>query len=308
MTSVPQFAGTVRPYEAGHAAKVEAFLEAVWLTDTWEAHLPSAARHAFVAEQQGQVCGLACAHERTIHPYTLTLDLSVPPSRWSDGSADALFAELAATLPDQLWRTQLLEPHAAGGFLQHHGFFEVRRTWTPTLDVADLPHAQLADAHAQALRLGFDLDPLGRGVDDDVLMDALVEAHLEHYTATHSVNPAAPRPLSSWRGLFLGDDLDPAAAFLARRDGAIAAFTSLRADGAGAWEVAWFGTLAPYRAYAHTLNLALKHHEEGFARRRGIARLGFEVDSTDPEAVAVLGTLAEAKGEALVTYQTGIPR
>lgn len=308
MTSVPQFAGTVRPYEADHAAKVEVFLEAVWLTDAWEARLASAARHVLVAEYQGQVCGLACAHERTIHPYTLTLDLSVPPSGWSDGSADALFAELAAALPDQLWRTQLLEPHAAGGFLQRHGFFEVRRTWTPTLDVANFPHTLLADAHVQTLRFGFDLGPLGRGVDSDALMDALTEAHLEHYTATHSVNPAAPRPLSSWRDIFLGDDLDPAAAFLARRNGAIAAFTSLRPDGAGGWEVAWFGTLPPYRAYAHTLNLALKHHEVGFAQRRGIEQLGFEVDSTDPEAVAVLGTLAEAKGEALMTYQTGIPR
>lgn len=307
MTSVPQFAGTVRPYEADHAAKVEVFLEAVWLTDAWEAHLPNAARHALVAEYQGQVRGLVCAHERTIHPYTLTLDLSVLPSGWSDGSADALFAELTAALPDQLWRTQLREPHATGGFLQRHGFFEVRRTWTPTLDVANLPHTLLADAHAEALRLGFDLGPLGRGVDD-VLMDALVEAHLEHYTATHSVNPAAPLPLSSWRGLFLSDDLDPDATFLARRDGAIAAFTSLRPDGAGAWEAAWFGTLPPHRAYAHALNLALKNHEVGFAQRRGIAQLGFEVDSTDPEAVVVLGTLSEVKGEALVTYQTGIPR
>jgi len=189
--------------------------------------------------------------------------------------------------------------------LRRHGFFEVRRTWTPTLDVANLPHALLADAHAEALRLGFVLSPLGRGVDDDALMDALAEAHLEHYTATHSVNPAAPRSLSSWRDTFLGDDLDPDAAFLAWRDGAIAAFTSLRPDGAGGWEVAWFGTLPPHRAYAHTLNLALKHCEVDFARRREVEQLGFEVDSTDPEAVAVLNTLTEARGEAL-SASTGI--
>lgn len=307
MTSAPRFTGTVRPYEADQAPEVKAFLETVWLTSP-EAHRPDAARYAFVAKNEGQVCGLACTRERTIHPYTVTIDLSLPPSGWSDGTADALFADLALALPDQLWRTQLLEPHAARAFLRRHGFFEVRRTWIPTLNIADLPHTLLADAHAEALRLGFDLGPLARGANDDVLMDALAEAHLEHYSVTHSVNPAGPRPLALWRGLFLGDDLDSDAAFLARRDGALAAFTSLRPDGAGAWEVAWFGTLHPHRADAYTLNLALKHGEVGFAQRRGITQLAFEVDSTDPEAVAVLDTLTEAKGEALLTYQTGIPR
>lgn len=302
--SLPRFTGTVRPYEAGHAAKVKAFLEAVSPTD---GPALETARYAFVAEQEGRVHGFALARRNTIHPYTLALKLAVPPTGWSDGTADALFAELTTALPDWLWRFQVLEPHAPQAFLQRHGFFEVRRTWTPTLDVASFPRVLLADARVRALQFGFDLGPLGRSADD-ALMDALAGAHLEHYAATHRVNPAAPCPLASWRDLFLGDDLDPDATFLARRDGVIAAFASSRSGDAGVWEAAWFGTLAPHLTHAFTLNLALKHHEVAFARRQGITQLGFEVDSTDPEAVAVLDALTETKGEALVTYQMGIPR
>ncbi len=303
--SLPRFTGTVRPYEASYATKVKAFFEAVSPTD---GPALETACYAFVAEQEGRVHGLALARRNTIHPYTLTLALAVPPAGWSDGTADALFAELKAAIPDRPWRFQALEPHASQAFLQRHRFFKVRRTWTPTLDVASSPHALLADARVSALQLGFDLGPLGRGVDDAALMDDLAGAHLEHYATTHRVNPAAPRPLPSWRDRFLGDDLDPDAAFLARQNGAVAAFASLRPGDAGVWEVAWFGTLASHRTHAFTLNLALKHHEMELAWWRGITQLGFEVDSTDPEAVAVLDALTEVKGEALVTYQTGIPR
>ena len=88
---------------------------------------------------------------------------------------------------------------------------------------------------------------------------------------------------------------------MARRGGHLAAFASLR----GA-EVYWFGTLPEFAADADALNTALKREE--FRKGRGhLTTLNYELDSTDPAALTVLSRLPVPPGEALLTFQTGIP-
>ena len=285
---------SVRPYRESDGQVATVILETVWTGDG-----PRAEEYGWVLEVGGTVQGLGrVLQHNTIHPYMSTLDLAVLDAAYRAGHARVLTEHLMATVPGgTLWRTQCLESHhAAQDALKASGFAEVRRTWTPVVPLAAFPEDWLLAEQQQAAALGYQigLEP----VLNDEFRDQLTRAHLDHYVSTHRVNPPADLPWKTWQTILL-DDLDEV--FVARRGGHLAAFASLR----GA-EVYWFGTLPEFAADAAVLNAALKREE--FRRGRVyLATLNYELDSTDPAALAVLQRLPIAPGEALLTFQTGIP-
>lgn len=160
----------------------------------------------------------------------------------------------------------------------------------------------------RAQHLGYDIRPLLQLANDREFMGKLTEAHLQHYLKTHRVNPPAPRSLESWQRIFLGA-IDPETAFVALCGEHIAAFASVRLaeDEGDAGNIFWFSVAPMFLEDTNLLNAALKFEELRAARQRGIKRLSFEIDSTDPGAEALLAQLTSERGEALLTYQNGIP-
>lgn len=284
----------VRPYRESDGQVAAAILETVWAGDERRAE-----DYGWVLEVAGTVQGLGRVLKRnTIHPYMPTLDLAVLDAAYRAGHAPVLLNHLMATFPDgTLWRTQCLESHhVAQDALKASSFAEVRRTWTPQIPLAAYPADWLLAEAQQAGALGYQisLEP----VLDEEFRAELTRAHLDRYQSTHRINPPADLPWKTWQTIFM-EDLDEV--FVARRGGRLAAFASLR----GA-EVYWFGTLPEFTADADTLNAALKR-EEFKAGRPHLATLNYELDSTDPAALAVLARLPVPPGEALLTFQTGIP-
>lgn len=284
----------VRPYHESDGQVAAFILETVWPGDERRAE-----EYRWVLELAGTVQGLGrIMKHNIIHPYMPTLDLAVLEEAYGAGHASLLLEHLMATFPGStLWRSQCLDSHhAAQDAMKASGFAEVRRTWTPQVPLAAFLDDWLLAEAQQAAALGYQigLEP----VLNDEFRGQLTWAHLEHYRSTHRVNPPADLPWQAWQNIFL-EDLDEV--FVARRGGQLAAFASLR----GA-EVYWFGTLPEFAADADVLNAALKH-EEFKAGRSHLATLNYELDSTDPAALAVLQRLPVSPGEALLTFQTGIP-
>lgn len=284
----------VRPYRFSDKRAAAALLETVWADEKRRA-----ADYGWVLEAAGTVQGLGrVLKHNTIHPYVPTLDLAVLDAAYRAGHAPVLLEHLMATFPGgTLWRIQCLESHhSARDALEASGFAEVRRTWTPQVPLAAFPEDWLLAEARQAEALGYRLS--SERVVSEEFRAELTRAHLEHYRSTHRVNPPADLPWKTWQTIFL-DDLDEV--FVARREGQLAAFASLR----GA-EVYWFGTLPKFAADANVLNAALKREEfkEG---QSYLKTLNYELDSTDSAALAVLSRLPVPPGEALLTFQTGIP-
>jgi len=284
----------VRPYRSSDKRAAAALLETVWAGEKRRA-----ADYGWVLEVAGTVQGLGrVLKHNTIHPYMPTLDLAVLDTAYRAGHAPVLLEHLMATFPGgTLWRIQCLESHhVARDVLKAGGFAEVRRTWTPQVPLAAFPGDWLLAEQKQAEALGYQLSS-ERMVGEEFRAE-LTRAHLDHYRFTHRVSPPANLPWKTWQTIFL-DDLDEV--FVARREGRLAAFASLRRA-----EVYWFGTLPKFAADANVLNAALKREEfkEG---QSYLKTLNYELDSTDPAALAVLSRLPVPPGEALLTFQTGIP-
>ena len=150
------------------------------------------------------------------------------------------------------WRIQCLESHhGARDVLKASSFAEVRQTWTPQVPLAAFPGDWLLAELQPAEALGYRLS--SERVVGKEFRAELTRAHLDHYRSIHQVNPPADLPWKTWQTIFL-DNLDEV--FVARREGRLAAYASLR----GA-EVYWFGTLPEFAADADTLNAALKREE-----------------------------------------------
>ena len=284
----------IRPYRSSDKRAAAALLETVWPGEKRRA-----ANYGWVLEVAGTVQGLGrVLKHNTIHPYIPTLDLAVLDTAYRAGHARMLLEHLMATFPGgTLWRIQCLESHhGARDVLKAGGFAEVRRTWTPQVPLVAFPGDWLLTEARQAEALGYRLS--SEPVVGEEFRAELTRAHLDHYRFTHRVNPPADLPWKTWQTILL-DDLDEV--FVARRGGHLAAFASLR----GA-EVYWFGTLPEFAADADALNAALKREE--FRKGRGhLTTLNYELDSTDPAALTVLSRLPVPPGEALLTFQTGIP-
>jgi hypothetical protein len=299
----------LRPYTFADSPRAEVFLQSLWPPEDAEERLPEAGE-AWLLEQDGEICGLGRILDRTFHPYLPTLELSLAPSSWIDQSAELLYSFLRSQRPTaDVWRCQILERHhGAPEFLERHGFVEMRRTWMPQVRLDLLPLELFATESQAALELGYQMCTLEKFANDPAFMLELTQLYQAAYLATHQINPPAPRSLESWQRIFLGDNLEPALAFVALKHGKIVAFSSLRLGESQAAEVYWFGVAPEYATHSSLLNAALKHSEFQAARARGVEVLSFEIDSTNPENSALLERLPIARGEAYLTFQTGIPR
>ncbi|WP_293912059.1 hypothetical protein [Deinococcus sp.] len=283
----------VRAARRSDQAAVKALLKTVRQDD------PGRVRDwAWLLEAEGALLGAGyLAPVNTVHPHRMTIKLCLTGAASLSGEAALLLAHLQTAYPAGTpWRVQVLEhQQAVRTFLGAQGFTLVRRTWTPEVPLSAFPADWGRAEWSQVGALGYTIQ--GERVITPEFRAELTLAHLEHYRATHTVNPPGNLPLSKWENIFL-DDLD--AIWTARRSGRLAAFASLRGGG----EVYWFGTLPEFDHDAEMLNAALKYSEVAQAREEGLPSLNFELDSTSPESLAVLRRLPAEPGEALLTYQT----
>ncbi|MBL1437414.1 MAG: hypothetical protein COB08_014580 [Rhodobacteraceae bacterium] len=133
---------------------------------------------------------------------------------------------------------------------------------------------------------------------------AWLEAHRVHYFATHHINPPAVLDSERWRETFLGADFLPEAAFFIQQNHKVVAFSSLRKQTAGHWELAWFGVdpILWQTPKAALLNEGLVAMETAYMATNGIENAVIELDSTNPDAVWRLNHCPIFERETYETY------
>lgn len=210
------------------------------------------------------------AIENPLHPTVPRLELDDPPL-----TAEALDAQLAAhpnrgftCLVDQ-------KDHATRRLLEAPAFKSVRQTVEGV--------ARPIGGVAPVLPDGFHAGTLQERPD---LLDEWVMIHYAHYAATHRANPATGPKALDWKQVFIGADYIPDAAFFIGDRQNLLAFSCLRKNPDGGYQLAWFGTTpAPQgkRAF-RMLNMALLMMEQAYMRANRIPAVIYELDSTSPDA------------------------
>jgi hypothetical protein len=317
LATIPaQATPTIRAYAATDADRnaLRGLLKRVWDSvgrEEWMFHMPRKDAASVVAFREQEMVGFATRYERDAHPYTTTVELATDPDRGGAAMLGLLHAQITSPLArERLLRTLVSERQTAElAYFSGAGFREVRRTWTPTVAVNSIPKKLYATAILQAQRKGYEIRSLREAMraNDPTFILRLTEAHRDHYLETHAVNPPKLRSLNEWQDVFFGKDSVPEATFVAIKGGQIAAYTSVRRVERALYEVAWFATTPDFRADSLILNQALKAKEFEYVRVKGAKRLYFELDSTDPQAMALLPTLPIDRGIPWITLQTGIP-
>jgi hypothetical protein len=307
----------IRNYNSQDQHVLEVLLQKCWSASPeseWQLHLPKNDSVTLLAFDNQQLLGMMTRFERSFHPHTTTLEFGFDtaleePLRWQ--LETLLFDQIAGSVAkDRIFRAQVLETQTRElWFLHDKGFLEMRRTWMPSVNVSSLPATLFEGALHTVLERGYSIHGLSELQNDSALMRRLIEANRDHYIATHAINPPCECDLNEWQTIAYNEDLIAEAACVALKNDQVAAFSSLcRSESEDACDVAWFASTPEYWQDSQVLNRALKAKELEYARTHGITHLNFEVDSTDPQSVALLEAMPIDRGLALLTYQTGIPK
>jgi hypothetical protein len=306
----------VKTCTAQDQAVLEQLLRNAWASGSeseWELYLPKRDSVTFLAFQHEQLLGMMTRFERPFHPFTTTLEFAIDPA--TDNGLrrqleEALFERIVCDVAkDRIFRAQVLEHQLQEiQFLQRKQFLEMRRTWTPKVNVSGLPADLFVDSLNAILERGYSIHRFNELRHDPEFMRRLTEANREYYLATHQINPPRNCNLHEWKSIAYDEDLIPEAAFVALKNDQIAAFSSLcLSDSEDGCDVAWFASIPEHLTDSLLLNQALKAKELEYAQKHAITNLCFEFDSTDPQSMALLETMPIDRGLAWITYQTGIP-
>lgn len=298
------FMAEIRPYVDADAPALQRLLREVWGNDEqalgyYRYGVPSdRVLGTRVAVADGHIVGFGTAWLNAFHPHATYIGINVHPAWRRRGIGSALLAAVSGDgrLPLQ---TSTWEYSVAGvRFLEHHGFAEVRRTWAPVLQLADVDPAAFAGVEERCLAAGYRFAPVPEVPE---CAERLAPLLAEVYTATHAVNPPRPMGLERWADLLRKDAPDASASFVAfAGDGAVAMSLAHEDD---ALTFTWSGVTAKHRQHERDLVLGLALRQVAAAAERGATVMQGEFDSTDPWDMLLMEALPFGSAPAWLTYQ-----
>lgn len=239
------------------------------------------------------------------HPAHVRLALNVGPECQGRGVGRRLFEALtqeAHGYAPRAWMTATYEDQAAAlAFFQRRQFVEVMRTTILSLDVTTLDRHLLAVHTAPLVAAGYRLAALPELGDHQAIREPLAALYCRHYIAAH---PHSPPGSALWQRrveAFMGDDLIPAAQFVALHAGVPVAVLGLRAGTKPDTHDLIFAVDASHHHVGRDLLLAMLSTGVVWAERAGVAQLVVEFDSVDPIAVALRDALPRDERPAWLT-------
>lgn len=305
----------IRPYTPADLPAIERLLAELWGDDDGAAgyYAPGEGEREPETFQQtlvvvgvtGAILGFGNVGVDDEHPAHVQLSLNIAPAYQGRGVGRRLFAALvreAQTFPPRAWTTATYADQAAAlAFLARRQFAEVMRTTILSLDVATFDPRPLAVHAAPLAAAGYRLAALPDLDAHLLLTEPIAALYCRHYNTAH---PHSPPGLALWERrieAFMGDDLIPAAQFVALHQGEPVAALGLRAGASPAIHDLIFAVDAEHHHAGRDLLLALLEAGVAWAKRAGVARLVVELDSVDPIAVALCAALPGHDGPAWLT-------
>lgn len=271
----------------------------------WNADVEAIAYHGggrvsgVVALKDGQIVGYASAQRKALHARHTYVGVHVHPGERGQGIGAALWSEVTASVPGSL-KTALYDGDpVARSFLERRGLRVSVETHHPTLNLARLDQDELQRWKAEAQALGYELLPM-TALDGLDRWNDVARLHAEVYAHSHQHDPPAPAALAGVD--FLDDDFNPAWLWLARKDGVLAGVSSIL-PGAEATqgELGYFGVPTAFAEDGAALTLALTAAALQAAGQAGVATIDAELDSADPNALALWNALPWQPGRVWLT-------
>ncbi|EYB67116.1 hypothetical protein DEIPH_ctg051orf0024 [Deinococcus phoenicis] len=291
---------TLRPATPKDAVPILTLLGGVWDGDEEAVAYHGGGRTpGVIALEEGRLVGYASLRRGTLHPTHLYVGVHVHPDARRRGVGAALWEAVTAGVSGSLKTATSAHHPEALRFLERRGLRVSVRTHQPTLDPAVLTGAEVEEWVGAVRARGYDLLPMAALTGPNVRRD-LARLHLEVYAHTHRHDPPAAAALAGVD--FLGDDLNPAWLWMARRAGQLAGVASIRttADPAGG-ELGWFGVTAEHAAEGAALTRALTGLALRAAGADSVREVAAELDSADPNALDLLHALPWHPGRVWLT-------
>lgn len=292
----------LRPTTPEDASDLSALMSAVWNGDRNAVAYHGSGRIPGVwASWNGRALGYAFVRRGTLHPKHLYVGVHVHPDARRQGLGAALWEAVTEGVTGSLKTATYADFPDAVRFLERRGLRVTVETHEPTLDLASLNAVQV-DHWAEAARArGYDLQPI-TVLDGPEARRDLAHLHLKVYAHTHEHDPPAGISLEDAEDDFLGDDLNPAWLWGARRGRELAGVASVRTtDQPSCGELGWFGVVAEHQANGAAVTLALTTLALSAARRDGVREVTAELDSADSNALHLLGALPWERGRVWLT-------
>lgn len=305
----------IRPYTPTDSPYLASIRREIWGNDPWSLRYyrfgpdsppdsPTLFR-TLVAEVGESPVGFGSAWTNPFHPHALYVSLNVLPASQRRGLGGLLLQALdqlnSQRLPLQActWETSVTGVH----FLERRGFGRVRRTWEPTLHLAEVNLEAWSHLVPACADLGYSihsLADLAAGFDHEERLATLLA---EVYTATHGLNPPRPMGLEGWIDLLRRDPPNPQMTFLALRGDQYVALSTAHGDDPEDLAIGWTGVTAGEHPHERALILALTLRQIRSAQNHGATTLQAEFDDTNPWSMLQLGAFPFRPAPCWLTFQ-----
>lgn len=250
----------------------------------------------YAAYEKEKLVGLITAWTSEIHPNCTYFSMVAEPHTGYEIES-VLFTYLLNTkkiippLQTSIWETC----YRLKAFYEQNEFLEVRRTYTPSLNISKVDLKQIIPHFNQQ---GISIKDLGSIADHQALKFQLINLVKENYEKAHIVNPVSNQSNDWWEKQIFNADLIENGSYILIMDNEIYAYSLLHhSNTPDKYEFGWRGTR--YDADIR-LMLMLTAHQINFAEKNGIKSIEAEIDSTD--TIEMLKFFPFSPAPALLTF------
>lgn len=252
--------------------------------------------HLFAAKNEHQVIGIGIGWLNEFHPTAMYFRIYVS-GQAQDGQkiADALFQQIKlATVQQDKWIWAGWESDEwMRMFLIRNGFYLIRKTYMPTLQISDVQQ------HLINVEQAGNCISLKELLNNPAMKQSFFTLLKETYTATHQVNPVKHYSLKEWEDILLNDSPDLEHSLICHDHDQIEGYIMLHPVDSGLYEVGWLGVSE--NTEPTLLHGLLKRQLESLSEQR-VETLELEVDTTDWHAMKLFNFLDFEKHKAWETY------
>ncbi|MGD6777034.1 GNAT family acetyltransferase [Sutcliffiella horikoshii] len=253
----------------------------------------------YAAYEKEKLVGLITAWNSEIHPYCTYFSMVTGPHIRYDIEFELLnyllnTKKIKQPLQTSIWETS----YRLKAFYEQNEFLEVRRTYTPSLNVSKVDLEQIIPQFNQQ---GISIKDLGSIADHQALKFQLINLVKENYEKAHIVNPVSNQSNDWWERQIFNTDLIENGSYILIIDSEIYAYSLLHhSNTPDKYEFGWRGTRYDVDI---RLMLMLTAHQINFAEKNGIKFIEAEVDSTDNFSIEMLKFFPFSPAPALLTFQ-----
>lgn len=256
-------------------------------------------KFAYSAFCGDKLIGVTVAWTNSFHPHCTYFRILSNPFYKRSGVEEKLLSTIkeveiiVCPLQTSIWETSV----SLREMYEKNGFDEIRRTYMPTLKVADvkdyLPSYNKKDV----------IKTLAEVLTNEVLSEKLMRIVKRNYEKTHVVNPVAENEWQDWEKRILSDDvvLDGSYVYLDADEKGILAYSFLHeSDTNDTLELGWCGVSDNQNK---SLISRLIYDQIRYAIKHNILFILGEFDTTDEYALEVLNSIPFAPCPTWITYR-----